>query len=114
MVASVGAGHPRLLRGAERSRWTLLQKVPCIDRAEVLDQRSDQSGPAGLVDGSESRAVVAVEVLVKQQIVAPVGIGLKRFLTAVDGPAPVRAALPDRREPPCNFARDFVEVHQRA
>ena len=43
----------------------------------TVDQFSDQGGPSRLVAGAESGAAVAVEVLIKRDQVAPVGIGLK-------------------------------------
>ena len=42
-----------------------------------VDQLGDQGGPSGLVAGAQARAVVAVEVFIKRNVVAPVGIGLK-------------------------------------
>ena len=46
-------------------------------------------GPAGLVAGAEAGAVVAVEVLVEQQQVAPVRVGLELLDAAVHRPAAV-------------------------
>ena len=76
--------------GIERQRdghcW--LRPVPTISSSPVsagglflqrvlgvlLDQLGDDAGPAGLVAGAETRAGVAVEVLVEQDEVAPVRI----------------------------------------
>ena len=43
----------------------------------LLQQLGDQAGPAGLMAGAEPGAVVAVEVFVEQDQVAPVRIGLE-------------------------------------
>src|SRR5437868_238663 len=43
----------------------------------AADHVGDHPGPAGLVEGAESRAVVAVEVLAEDQVVVPRGIGLQ-------------------------------------
>jgi hypothetical protein len=56
---------------------------------EQLDQRRDEPRPAGLVRGAQSGAVVAVEVLVEQDEVAPVRVGLELLRAAVDRAAPV-------------------------
>src|SRR5437899_2732025 len=49
-----------------------------------LDQRRDEPRPAGLVTGAQTGTVVTVEVLVKEDVVAPVGIGLEFPDAAVD------------------------------
>src|SRR5437879_1885750 len=49
-----------------------------------IDQRRHQGRPAGLVRCAEAGAVVAVEVLVKQQVVAPVRVVLELRGAAVD------------------------------
>src|SRR5882724_8203095 len=40
------------------------------------DHVRDEPGPPGLVGGAEARTIVAVEVLMEQQVVAPPRIGL--------------------------------------
>ena len=70
-----------------------------IERAEELDQLRHQPGPAGLMAGAEPRAVVAVEVFVEQDVVAPVGIGLELLRAAVHRPPAVLVAQEDPREP---------------
>ena len=46
----------------------------------LTDQRRHQAGPAGLVAGAQAGAVVAVEVLVEEEVVAEV-----RIVLPVDG-----------------------------
>jgi len=61
------------------------QELLGIERAEDLDELGNNSGPAGLVAGAQARAGVAVEVLVEENVVSPVGIGLERLGVAEDG-----------------------------
>ena len=64
--------------GANRST-TLRPSAPArrVSRREQVHEPGDDAGPAGLVAGAEAGAVVAVEVLVEQQAVAPVRIVLE-------------------------------------
>ena len=54
-----------------------------VEPAEQINQRRHETRPAGLVTRSQTRAVVAVEILVEQHVVFPVGIGLELFRAAV-------------------------------
>ena len=45
-----------------------------------------QTTPAGLVAGTNAGPIVAMEILIKQEIVFPVGVGLKGLLAAKDRP----------------------------
>jgi hypothetical protein len=44
-----------------------------------VDHPRNQAGPSSLVTGSESSTVVAVEVFVKEEMIASIGIALKFF-----------------------------------
>jgi hypothetical protein len=63
------AGSERLLRASrflrKRLSFSDLQILVCIKAAEQLDQLCHQARPTGLMAGSETRAVIAVEVLVE-------------------------------------------------
>ena len=61
-------------------------------RNQLADQVGDEPGPAGLMRSAAAAAIVAVEVLVEQDVVLEVWIGLKFLVAAEDG-APAR---PDR------------------
>ena len=76
----------------------------------LLDQLRDQAGPAGLVAGAEAGAVVAVEVLVEEQVVAPVRIVLERRLAAEHR----AAALAVAREEADQALRELVGDLRRA
>src|SRR4051812_24706371 len=49
----------------------------------VEDQVGDERGPAGLVRRSQAGAVVAVEVLVEEEVVLPRGVALQALGAAV-------------------------------
>src|SRR2546426_5824636 len=65
----------------------------------LFEQLGDQTCPAGLVAGAETRAVVTVKALVKQNQVPPERVPLKLFGAAVDGPPAVRAAQENSGQP---------------
>src|ERR1700720_2157508 len=65
----------------------------------AADQVGAHAGPAGLVEGADRGAVVAVEVLAEDQVVAPRGIGLQQFGPAEAGPASVLVLGEDRDHP---------------
>ncbi len=51
-----------------------------------LQQIRDQASPACLMAGSNTRAVVTMEVFIEQEQIAPVGIALKFLDPAMDRP----------------------------
>ena len=63
---------------------------------EVVDEVGDEAGPAGLVRGAETVAVVAVEVFVERDVVPEVRVVLELGVAAEDRPAAVRAAQEER------------------
>ena len=77
---------------SERGLLTNFQCPLGIQKPVELDGLGHQPGPAGLVAGAQPGAVVAVEVLVEEDVVAPVGIGLELLRAAVDGPPAVLVA----------------------
>ena len=82
-----------------------------VDAPEEVEQRRDEAGPPGLVAGAEPGAVVAVEVLVEQDQVAPVRIVLELRRAAVHRPPPVVVAQERRRQPPRDLLRDLEQRH---
>src|SRR5580700_9845694 len=52
--------------------------------APFIQQRRHQGGPSRLMRRSQSRSVVAVEILVKQHVIAPVGILLKLLRPSIN------------------------------
>src|SRR5438034_941607 len=64
--------------------------------------------------GANSLAGVAVEVFVKGDGVAPVGIGLELFNVAEDGASSVGTQKEDAGEPAGDFGGNFPKVHYLA
>src|SRR5436190_8993455 len=91
-----------------------LEVVPGVEPAEERDQRRHQTGPSRLVARAETGAIVAVEVLVEQQMVAPVRIGLKRLRAAEHRPPSILVANEDVGNAPGNVFGDVEQVHPAA
>lgn len=66
---------------------TDLQQGGSIHAAEELDEPGHTSRPASLVTCAETRAVVALEILIEKKVSVPVRIGLKNGVAAEDRPA---------------------------
>ena len=73
------------------------------------DQIGDQRRPAGLMAGAQARAVVAVEIFVERDVVAPVGIGLEQPDVAEDRAAAGWIAEKDLDEPASDLVGGLVE-----
>ena len=82
--------------------------------AEHPDQFTHQPGPAGLVTGTEAGSVVAVEVLVEEEMVTPVGILLEFFGAAIYRPAPLIVSQEDPCEPLRDLLGDLEQIHHPA
>jgi len=102
--AAVGAGH-RPMR--------VLEHGVGVELGQALDQPGHQAGPPGLVGSTEPGAVVAVEVLVEQDEVAPVRVVLEHPGPAVDRAVPVTVAQEGPDEPAGQFLRHFEQRHHR-
>ena len=88
--------------------------VSASSSAKELNQRRDRARPSGLVAGAEARAVVAVEVLVEEEVVAPVRVLLERLRAAVDRPSPGLVLEEDPREAIGDLLGDLEEIHHPA
>src|SRR5262249_33242112 len=77
----------------------------------LLDELGDQPRPA-LMTGADTGALVAVEVLVKQQQIAPVRIGLKPLGGPMHRPRAVTAAQEQPHETAGELGGDIPEVQQ--
>src|SRR5215831_6476226 len=80
-----------------------LQEMLGVEEAKDLDACGHEPRPAGLVAGPQSGAVIAMKVLIEEEVVAPMGVGLERLGPPVDGPATTFIAQKDAREPRCNL-----------
>jgi len=62
---------------SERGGFSLLERILRIEKSKELDYFRHDTGPARLVAGAKAGAVVAVEILVEQDMVAPVRVVLE-------------------------------------
>src|SRR6516164_3867882 len=83
-LRSLGSGSHVLGKGA---RLSGLQKLACVDAAEQFDQLGDQARPSGLVTGAQSCAVVSMEILIEENVVLPIRIGLELLRPTIDRPS---------------------------
>ena len=88
-----------------------LQGPRGIQGTVKLDQFGHEPGPAGLMAGTEARAIIAVEVLVKEDVIAPVGIALELLTAAVDGAPALLVAGEYPGEPVGDLFAHLEEVH---
>ena len=76
-----------------RNAASLPPSGPALNPEAVeLDALGHQPGPAGLVAGAQPCAVVAVEVLVEEDVIPPMRIGLELLRAAVNGSPAVLVA----------------------
>src|SRR6516164_444932 len=69
------------------------------------------TGPAGLVARTKASPVVAVEVFVERDVIAPIRVFLKYLLASVDWTAAVFVFQEDAAEPARDFLRDLIKIH---
>src|SRR5262249_31511457 len=82
----------------------LFQIILGIEMPEDRDQDCNQSGPPGLMTGADAGTVVAVKILVEQQMVPPMRIGLELLRATKDRPASCTIAQENASQPVGNFA----------
>jgi hypothetical protein len=75
----------------------------------AADHVGDKPRPAGLVEGADRGAVIAVEVLAEDQVVVPGRIVLQPLGPAEAGPPSVGAAGEDRDQPVLQVGGDLVQ-----
>jgi hypothetical protein len=63
--------------------FTGVEHLSSVDFSKKFDQFRDNASPASLVARSQARAVISVEVLVEQDVILPMRIGLKFLCRAV-------------------------------
>src|SRR5262245_15954386 len=96
---------------AERRPADVLEHPLRIEPAEPLDQIGDETGPSGLVARADTGAGVAVEVLVEEDQIAPVRVGLERGGFAVHRPGALLVAEEDANEAPRDLLGHLEERH---
>ena len=92
------------------SFFSLEDIFPVRGREQVHDPR-DRPGPPRLVAGPDALAGVAVEVLVEQRVILPVGVFLEFPGRPVHGPFPLLVLQEDAGEPAADLVGHLVEVH---
>lgn len=103
-----------LLNFLERGLATYSQELRGIEEAKELDEFGNESCPTGLVTGAQPGTIVAMEVFVEADVVAPMRIVLELLRAAVDGSSAMRVAQENPGEPVRNLLADLEEVHQFA
>src|SRR6266567_8627154 len=88
-----------------------LEYLPRVEESEELDQLCHHAGPSRLVARAQPRPVVSVEVLVEQEVIAPVGIGLELLGPTVDGPPTALIAKEQAAQPVRDLLGNLEEVH---
>ncbi len=80
-------------------------------RTTLLNQLRDKPGPPCLVAGTQPGPVIAVEVLVEEDMVAEMRILLEQLYIAVDRPPPCFVPREQPRQELREMPRDFPEGH---
>ncbi len=107
VLAGWASGEWRHVGGCRRV--VVVEDHPARPTGWIEQQICDQGRPTGLMHGSESGAVVAVKVLIEQEIVFPGRVGLQKFDAPVDGPPAVGARKPDADQPIGEIAGDVTQ-----
>ena len=92
-------GPRAIIRAARRHASEQLAERRDLRAAAAADHVRHDPRPPGLVRGAEPGAVVAVEVLVEEDVVLPVRVVLERVDPAVAGTSPVLADQEERDQP---------------
>ena len=69
------------------------------------------TGPTSLVTGAQASTVVAVEILIEEDVIPPVGIALELLGTTVDGPSTVLVASEDPGESVGDLLAHIEQIH---
>lgn len=106
--------HEFFLFFGEAADFAELKDAVGAGGGEEVEGAGDDTGPAGLMAGAEAGSVVAVEVFVELDVIAPEGIFLEFALAAIDGPRAVFVLEENAGEAAGDFLGDLVEVHLAA
>src|SRR5437879_103663 len=90
-----------------------LRRVRARLLAALLEELGHEAGPARLVARADAGAGVAVEVLVEEHEVPPVGVRAPSLDAAVDRSLPTRAPQEDPDKPARELLRDLPERRKR-
>src|SRR5439155_21568978 len=84
-------------------------RTPSRSFPALLDELRHEPRPSRLVAGADPGAGIAVEVLVEEDQVAPVRIGLEFVLHTVHGALAIRVAEEDARQAPRDLGGDVPQ-----
>src|SRR6185295_8693294 len=107
----LGPLTPCRLHLGEGGPLAQLQDLLARGRGEQVHDAGDDAGPSGLMAGAQARAVVAVEVLVEQEEIAPMRIVLELPDVPVDRPSAILVAQKNAREPAAELFGDLIQGH---
>src|SRR6185369_1763727 len=93
---------------------TRFERALRVEPAVHFDQGRDEPSPTGLVTCPQSRAVVTVEVLVEQDVVAKVRVILEFLRAPVNGAPALGIPREGADEPLGNFSTHLEQIHQLA
>src|SRR5271168_5003862 len=85
-----------------------------IEAPKDFDQRRHEPGPSCLMTGADASAIVAVEIFVEQQVIAPIRIALELLGSPEHRPPAGLIAQEDPGQPIGDLAGDLEQVHQVA
>ena len=97
-IGTTGGRHRGSIGAPERGGGTRSRPV-AVQRPAADQQVCHEARPAGLVRGADAGAGVAVEVLVEQQQVAPLGVVAELRDAPATGRCPSASGQPDRDQP---------------
>ena len=81
---------------------------------EVVNQIKHQTTPSGLVAGTNAGPTVTMEVLIKQEIILPIGVVLEGLLTSKDWPKAFSVGCENRNEPVSKMLSNLIEIRHLA
>src|SRR5262249_52834825 len=98
-------------RRLEISPLAAFEELLRRDGREEMHEPGDGPGPSRLVTGAETGPVVAVEILVEQDAIAPVGILLELPSSPIDRPSAVLVLQKGVGQPPSDLLGYLIQVH---
>ena len=101
------------LRSCRACQFAALAKRASI-LAGLFEEIGNESSPTRLVTGPDTRANIAMKVLVEWDVVAPERIFLEQSVAAEHGPVSLCITHKDAREPLRQVVRHLSQIHQLA
>src|SRR5512133_455171 len=98
----------------EGRQFPALQQLCSIEASEQLAHHCNRPGPPGLMARSQPRTVVAMEIFVEQEQVAPMRVVLEFLRSTIHG-APAMIILQENAgEAVCELPGNLEQVHHPA